>query len=70
MKGQLYKFHKRSRLKGGANFGVIIEEQYNVIILTVFKMVDWWEVLQDPMIEQLGDAVFISTQVYYSKMTH
>jgi hypothetical protein len=58
MNHQLYEFSKRCRLKGGENFRELIEEQYNLIILTVFKMIDWWEVLQDPVIEQLGDCCF------------
>jgi hypothetical protein len=54
----LNEFSKHCRLKGGENFRLIIEKQYNLIILTVLKIVDWWEVLQDPMIEQLGDCSF------------
>jgi hypothetical protein len=46
------------QIKGGENFRIIIEEQYNLIVLTVFKMINWWEVLQDPVIEQLGDCSF------------
>jgi hypothetical protein len=29
-------------LKGGQNFRIMIEEQYNLIVLTVFIMTDWW----------------------------
>jgi hypothetical protein len=50
MKSQLKSFSKYCRLKGGQNFRIIIEEQYNLIIFTVFKMIDWWEVLQEPII--------------------
>jgi hypothetical protein len=41
MNHQLKEFSKHCRLKGGQNFRLIIEEQHNLIILTVFKMVDW-----------------------------
>jgi hypothetical protein len=57
-KHHLNEFSKHCRLKGGEKFRLIIEEQYNLIVLTVFKMIDWWEVLQDPMIEQLSDCSF------------
>jgi hypothetical protein len=53
-----HQIFKHCRLKGGQNFRIIIEEQYNLIILTVFKMIDWWGVLQDPEVEQLGDCSF------------
>jgi hypothetical protein len=43
MNHQIYKFSKHCRLKGGGNFRIIIEEQYNLIVLTVFKMIDWWK---------------------------
>jgi hypothetical protein len=46
------------RIEIGEDFRIIIEEQYNLIVLTVFKMIDWWEVLQDSVIEQLGDCSF------------
>jgi hypothetical protein len=32
---------ERCKLKGGQRFRAIIEEQYNLIILTVFNMIDW-----------------------------
>jgi hypothetical protein len=77
MNYQLKEFSKHCRLKGGQNFRVVIEEQYNLIILTVFKMIDCWEVLQDPAIEQLRDCSYylnssrlfeedsLSNNVYY-----
>jgi hypothetical protein len=48
---QLKEFSKHCRLKGGQNFQLVIEEQYNLIILMIFKIIDWWEVLQNPVIE-------------------
>jgi hypothetical protein len=55
---QLKEFSKHCRLKGGQKFRIVIEEKYNLIILTVFKMIDRWEVLKDPAIEQLGDCSY------------
>jgi hypothetical protein len=40
MNHQIHEFSKRCRLKGGENFRIIIEDQYNLIVLTVFKMID------------------------------
>jgi hypothetical protein len=42
MNNQIHEFSKRCRIKDEENFRIIIKEQYNLIVLTVFKMIDWW----------------------------
>jgi hypothetical protein len=45
-------------LKGGENYRIVIEEQYNLIILTVLQMTEWKEILEDPMLYTLQDCSF------------
>jgi hypothetical protein len=47
-----------SKLFGGEDFRIIIEEEHNLIILTVTQMIEWKEILENHNLYNLQDCNF------------